>query len=239
MRSALGYFSLFALVVAGLLLALNFIVPDMLPGREEQGRFIYLLMWLALIGSGAMGSYRANIGVAIKQALAWLVIFLLVVLAYSYRDDVMGLWKKMQGELRPSLPVEVQDATNPSTHSGYVVALRKGDDGHFHANGQVNGKRVKFLVDTGASSVALTAADAKRAGYDLRKLNYNIPVNTASGQIFGAAVMLDSVAVGRIKLKKVPAIVLKDGLDTSLLGMSYLGRLHKFEASRNQLLLRK
>lgn len=239
MRSALGYFAFFALVVAGLMLAVNFIAPDMLPGREEQGRFVYLLMWLALIGSGAAGSYKANMGVAIKQALVWLAIFLLVVLGYSYRNDMAGVWQRMQGELMPAKPVDVQDHSGPSTPAGYVVALRKGDDGHFHADGQVNGKRVKFLVDTGASTVALTEADARRAGVDMARLSFSIPVNTASGQTFGAAVTLDSVSVGRIKLKNVSAIVMKDGLDTSLLGMSYLGRLQKFEASRNQLILRK
>lgn len=239
MRSSLGFFAIFALIVAGLMLAINFIAPDLLPGKEDQGRFVYLLMWLALIGGGVLGSYRANMGVAIKQALAWLAIFLLVVLGYSYRDDMTNAWQRIQGELMPAKPVEVSGNTNSASPSGYVVALRKGDDGHFHADGQVNGKRVKFLVDTGASSVALTASDAKRAGIDLNKLSFSIPVNTASGQTFGAAVTLESVAVGRIKLKKVQAIVLKDGLGTSLLGMSYLGRLQKFEASRNQLILRK
>lgn len=237
MRSALGYFALFALVVAGLLLAVNFLAPDMLPGREDQARFVYLLMWLALIGGGMFGSYKARMGVAIKQALAWFAIFLLVVLGYSYRHDALNVGQRLQAELMPSKPVEVKQAAQ--TSDGYTVALHKADDGHFHAAGMINNTRVQFLVDTGASSVALTAADAKRAGLFPRDLKYNIPVSTASGHTFGAAVTLKSVRIGPIVIKNVQAIVMKDGLDQSLLGMSFLGRLQKFEASRDQLILRK
>jgi len=81
--------------------------------------------------------------------------------------------------------------------------------------------------------------DAKRAGVNIDKLRFNIPVSTASGQVYAARTMLDYLSIGQLRIENVDAMVMRDGLDTSLLGMSYLGRLSRFEATKNQLILRR
>jgi aspartyl protease family protein len=116
--------------------------------------------------------------------------------------------------------------------------VSKADDGHFWAQGDVNGRWVKFLVDTGASTVALTATDARRLGLDPDTLEYARPVFTANGQTLAAAVTLDHVAVAGARIENVQALVVREGLQTSLLGMSYLGRLSRFEATPSALILR-
>jgi aspartyl protease family protein len=119
-----------------------------------------------------------------------------------------------------------------------AASLSKAPDGHFWAEGAVNGQRVRFLVDTGASSVALTSNDAQRLGFDLAGLDYDIPVRTANGESRAARVKLNSVSVAGARMANVDALVVKHGLQVSLLGMSYLGRLSRFEASQNVLILR-
>lgn len=136
-----------------------------------------------------------------------------------------------QAEAAP--PVEPTPAA-----TGGAASLVKAADGHFWAEAQVNGKRVRFLVDTGATTVALTAADAKRLGMDPADLTFDRPVNTASGQVHAAMVELDYVSVAGARVEKVQALVLERGLTSSLLGMSYLGRLSKFEATPTALILR-
>jgi aspartyl protease family protein len=86
--------------------------------------------------------------------------------------------------------------------------------------------------------VALTAADAERLGVDVHNLSYDQPVNTANGVSHAARVKLDYVSVAGARVGEVPAMVVKDGLTTSLLGMSYLGRLSRFEATPSALILR-
>ncbi len=125
------------------------------------------------------------------------------------------------------------DAPQAETSS----AIAKSSDGHFWANGDVNGSQVRFLVDTGATAVALTPADARRLGYDLHGLNYGYRVVTATGQTRAAAVRLASVTVAGARLENVDALVIEKGLDTSLLGMTYLGRLASFQATRQSLIL--
>jgi aspartyl protease family protein len=117
------------------------------------------------------------------------------------------------------------------------AALVKGSDGHFWADGQVNGAPVRFLVDTGASNVSLTPQDAQRLGLDPTHLTYDQPVRTADGQSLAARVQLKSVTVNGVRMADVDALVIDQGLPASLLGMSYLGRLSRFEATPRALVL--
>lgn len=114
-------------------------------------------------------------------------------------------------------------------------AVAKAADGHFWADAEVNGAPVHFLVDTGATAVALTPADAQRLGFKPADLRYSYNVTTATGSSRAASVTLTSVSINGARLDNVKALVIADGLDVSLLGMSYLGRLTRFEATRDTL----
>lgn len=117
------------------------------------------------------------------------------------------------------------------------AAILKARDGHYWADGQVNGRTVRFLVDTGATEVALTPDDARRLGYDPSSLTYGYRVLTAGGQIRAASIKLASLTVAGARLENVDALVIDKGLDTSLLGMTYLGRLSRFVATPGALVL--
>lgn len=117
------------------------------------------------------------------------------------------------------------------------ASIHKSKDGHFWASGDVGGASVRFLVDTGATEVALTPADAERLGFRPFDLDYGRRVITAGGASRAAAVTLSSVSVDGARLEDVDALVVERGLDVSLLGMSYLGRLARFEANREALVL--
>ena len=122
---------------------------------------------------------------------------------------------------------------------GVAVSIPKSQrDGQYWTEATVNGGFVKFLVDTGASSVALTPEDARKAGIRLDRLEYNIPISTAGGDNVAARVTLDRVAIGAVSVRNVDALVVPEGLSTSLLGMTYLGQLQKVEVTPTALLLR-
>lgn len=123
------------------------------------------------------------------------------------------------------------------------ASVSKAADGHFWAEAQVDGAgaapgRVKFLVDTGATIVALTEPDARRLGLDPSTLAYETEVQTAAGETRAARVRLRSVSVAGARVEDVEAVVVRAGLNDSLLGMSYLGRLSAFEATQSALILR-
>lgn len=133
-------------------------------------------------------------------------------------------------------PLAVSPAEADPASSAAQVA--KARDGHYWAEAMVDGRWVRFLVDTGASTVALTREDALRLGFDLDNLTYDRPVATASGKTMAAGVTLDRVSVAGARVDGVEALVVKEGLSASLLGMSYLGRLSRFEATPTSLILR-
>lgn len=119
-----------------------------------------------------------------------------------------------------------------------AAQIVKGADGHFWAEAKVDGRAVRFLIDTGATAVALSQTDAKRLGIDTQGLDYSYTVMTASGQTRAASVKLASVSVAGAQVRDVDALVVEKGLETSLLGMSYLGRLSSFQATPRALVLR-
>lgn len=137
----------------------------------------------------------------------------------------------------PELRVPSAAAATLGGAEGGAAQLTKDSDGHFWAQGNVDGKAVRFLVDTGATAVSLSMADAQRLGIDTSKLNYDYNVITADGRTRAASVKLASVAIAGARVRDVDALVIEKGLENSLLGMSYLGRLSRFEATPTSLIL--
>jgi aspartyl protease family protein len=129
-------------------------------------------------------------------------------------------------------------ATAETAQDGHVTAISADENGHFSAAALVNGVYVEMLADTGASLVVLTHADARRVGIDPAQLSYNVPVKTANGQAMAAHTVLDEVQVGAIRVRNVGALVAQRGvLPTSLLGMSFIGAISRFELRGDQLVL--
>jgi aspartyl protease family protein len=127
--------------------------------------------------------------------------------------------------------------TAPSSDRAQVT-LAAGPGGHFVADGAVNGNPVRFLVDTGATSIALPARDADRLGIDFRKGQRGFS-QTANGPVTVYKVSLDSVRLGDIELKSVDAIVIEQGLDIALLGMTFLNRVEMKRDGQTMTLIRR
>ncbi len=128
-------------------------------------------------------------------------------------------------------------AVSSTVVNTHTTAIPKASDGHYWVNAVVNEKAVKFLVDTGATVVALTPADAQRLGFNAGNLVFDQKISTANGQTLGARVTLVTVGVGQSEVQNVDAMVIKEGLSTSLLGMSYLGRLSRIDVTPSSLVL--
>ena len=118
------------------------------------------------------------------------------------------------------------------------VSIARSRDGHFWIDAEVNGRQIRFLVDTGASDVVLTREDADRLGILLQPQDYSLIYRTASGTTRAAPVQLDYVSFGTLHLWNVEAAVNQSNMDVSLLGQSFLSRLSGFEVSGNILTLR-
>ncbi len=124
--------------------------------------------------------------------------------------------------------------------SGELVdhELHRAADGLFYVNARVNGAKIRFLVDTGASVVVLTKADATRAGVTTTAEDFSAPAQTAGGNASMARITLAHVEVGAVSNKAIAAAVASDGLNISLLGQSWLSRLQSMSVEGDRMILR-
>ena len=126
----------------------------------------------------------------------------------------------------------------PARSDRELVTLAADPQGHFVTDGAINGNPVRFLVDTGATTVALPGRDAERMGIDYRKGRRGVS-HTANGPVSVYRVTLDTVKLGAIELRSVDAIVIERGLDIALLGMTFLNRVEMKRDGSTMTLVRR
>ena len=192
-------------------------------------RVISLVLLLAVLGAGVIagGPRLVEIG---RALLVWGALAVVLIAVYSYRTDIERAGRTVLSSVVPGLAVTIQDG----------VTVTRSADGHFRIQGAVNGTPVTFLLDTGASLVLLTAEDASRAGIALEGTDFSLPVSTANGMTHVAPVSLDLVTVGSVEETHVVGAVAPAGsVPTSLLGMSFLSRLYRFEITGDRLVLQQ
>ena len=143
------------------------------------------------------------------------------------------------GAAAPSLMAAHPAAASAAAPSNSrSVVIPPGRNGHFEVEGRVDGRRLDFMVDTGASVIALTQRDAASLGIHPLHSDFTAAVKTANGTVRAAPVELNLVEIDDIEVHNVAAMVLPEGaLSDNLLGLSFLQRLHHFEYSDGKLVL--
>ena len=188
---------------------------------DQYGRIAYLVLLLIAVGGWMLAANRRQIGKMAQQAAVWGFIFLGTVAG-------IGLWSDVVKDVAPRASVV-----------GNRVEIPRGYDGHYHLTLNLNDVPVDFVIDTGASSIALGPRDAERVGIDLDNLAYIGEARTANGIVETAPVRLDTLTIGDIRDENVPAMVLRADLEQSLMGMSYLSRFARVSIEGNRLILER
>ncbi|WP_095589351.1 retropepsin-like aspartic protease family protein [Actibacterium ureilyticum] len=187
---------------------------------DQLGRLIYLVLLGAVVGGYFMVEGRKRLGKVAQQAAIWGLIFVGMMAGY-------GLWS----DIRSTGPRQQVYATEGR------IEVPRSPDGHYHLTMQINGTAIPFVVDTGATNMVLTRADAARVGIDTDSLAFIGQANTANGTVRTAPVRLDSVEIGPFRDSGVRAWVNGGEMDGSLLGMSYLQRFSSVEFAGGRLIL--
>jgi aspartyl protease family protein len=159
------------------------------------------------------------------------------VMALAVASALSAAWWLNHAEARGQAQAAVPALARGPAQGGPAQVL-KAADGHYWAEALMDDKVVRVMVDTGASVVVLTPADAARLGLRLQPGDFSATVRTASGPVRAAPATLGTVAVAGARVDRVQALVVERGLPHSLLGMSYLGRLSSFSATPAGLTLR-
>jgi aspartyl protease family protein len=118
------------------------------------------------------------------------------------------------------------------------MVLTRSPDGHYYAPGNADGASVRFLVDTGATVVALTQSDAELLGHYVNSGELTVVGRGAGGEVKGKVVTIKRLSVGDISADNVRAVIIPDGLPVSLLGQSFLSRVAQVTISDNRMTLK-
>jgi aspartyl protease family protein len=164
------------------------------------------------------------IGWALRWMLLWCGAAVLVISATN-----TGHWLPLLAKVQPQPAISTATSAESALAAGINTLVYPADErGHVIIEAVVNGAPVRFLVDTGASFVTLTPADARAAGLSPRQLAFNQRASTANGEVRIATVTLRELRLGQLTVSEVPAAVIEN-LKISLLGMSFLSRLQSYE----------
>lgn len=200
--------------------------------NEAFAQTLYMGVWGIVLGAALLGS-RIPFGEAARSLAIWLAIALVLMAGYQYRYELQDVASRVTAGVIPGSPLSISDG------DGIAVMLDKSTNGHFEVRGEVDGRTIDFLIDTGATTTVLTAADASRVGIDVSSLSYSVPVSTANGVARAARASADEIRIGKISRSRVPLLVAEPGrLGQSLLGMNFLGTLSGFDVRGDRLILR-
>ncbi len=229
-RSRLGlYLWLGLLAAAGLLI---FILDRTFPtGDSPLGDpyFVRSIGFLALISTGLLFVREINLKQTVRNILIWVAVGGVLIIGFSFQNELRDLGLRLRSQLVPGYPVE----SGPRE-----ITLSEGENGHFHVYGEINGTRIRFLIDTGASDTVLDPADAQRAGIDMSGLTFDRPFGSANGVGYGASLDLAQLSVGPIRFSNVRVSVNRAPMGSSLLGMTFLKRLKSYSVSNGKLIMR-
>jgi aspartyl protease family protein len=197
------------------------------PGGDQALTFIYLLGCLVLVVSALMVR-RVPMAHALKVAAGWVLIFAAVFTGFALKDDFAALGRRVlaagAGEQEPSI-------------AGKEVRIHKSPDGHFWVNAEVNGVRIPFLVDSGATTTSLSTGAARRAGVEPSD-PLPVLIDTANGMVSARRATIERLRVGGIERKGLKADTADAFGDTNVLGMNFLSSLHGWGVEGEWLVLK-
>ncbi|WP_374297758.1 TIGR02281 family clan AA aspartic protease [Sphingomonas sp.] len=161
---------------------------------------------------------RPKAGPVLKMAAAWVGIFAIGLILVSQRHHVTGLFTDQRVE-------------------GSQTRIRMGEDGHFHADVTVNGVTRSMLIDSGATTTALSVNTARAAGLDLEESPFPRMLQTANGPVAARTATASSVTVGSIDTRDLTVVVSPAFGDQDVLGMNFLSRLGSWSVEKGELVL--
>ena len=195
--------------------------------ESDTASLVYSLMLLVLVGS-ALISRALPIGQTIKMALGWIGIFALIFLLVSFRPEMKLIWQRISGELGL--------ASAPAI-TGEPMTLRKSEDGHFWVTAEVNGRPMRFMVDSGATFTAISTEAAQAAGIAPSGLGLRTVIETANGMVEADRASIADLRVGSLAMRDHDVLI-SDGLgDTNLLGMNFLSELESWRVEGSSMIL--
>lgn len=192
---------------------------------ENGPSLIWGVICILLLVS-SLAARRLPLGYISKAALAWIAIFAALFAIFSFRFEFNSIWERLKAD--------VSGTAGQSTR-GEAIELRRQDDGHYWIIVDINGKPVRFMVDSGATMTAINATTAQEVGVEAD--GYPIILSTANGRVAAKRATVRSLAVGPHKIENHSVVVSESLGDVNLLGMNFLNSMQSWRVEANVMIL--
>jgi aspartyl protease family protein len=214
--------------VGFLVLALMRAFPEVSHTPDDWGSIAYYALFLVLLAAGAGRLTRGALPQHLRHVAIWLAIVAVLALGFAYRDLLAEVPRRLQLAFGAGAPIATAERE---------LVIPQNDEGAYVVVGKVNGQKVLFVVDTGATDTVLSPRDARRLGMPVDQLTYDGESETANGTGHSAPITADSLEVGPIRLQRFAMAVNQAPMSASLLGLSFLDRLESYEFRGRKLVL--
>ena len=195
---------------------------------DDQG---LSLLWavgaLALVGS-ALFARRIGFGEIVRLTLIWLAIFAVFIIGFAYKAEFISVWNRVTSELL---------GENDQQVAGDTLRIRQSEDGHFWVKAMVNDTEVDFLIDSGATTTAMSVPTAKSAMAEISENGFPVIINTANGTVEAQRGSIQKLSIGPISAKDLPIVVAEEFGGTNVIGMNFLSRLDSWRVEGNEMIL--
>ena len=196
---------------------------------EDGPSLIWGVVCIALLLS-SLAARRLPLGYVAKAAFAWIAIFAALFAIFSFRFEFKAIWERVKADI---------SGTAGQSVSGEEITIRRQDDGHYWLQVDVNGKPVRFMIDSGATTTAVNANTARETGIEVDATGYPVFLNTANGSVAARRGIIQSLKIGTHEIGQHNVVVSESFGDTNVLGMNFLDSMQSWKVEANVMTLKQ
>lgn len=196
---------------------------------EDGPSLIWGVVCIVLLLS-SLAARRLPLGYVAKAAFAWIAIFAALFAIFSFRFEFKAVWERVKADI---------SGTAGQSVSGEEITIRRQDDGHYWLQVDVNGKPVRFMIDSGATTTAVNASTARETGIQVDTDGYPVFLNTANGSVAAQRGIIQSLKIGTHEIGQHNVVVSESFGDTNVLGMNFLDSMQSWKVEANVMTLKQ
>ena len=196
---------------------------------EDGPSLIWGVVCILLLLS-SLAARRLPLGYVAKAAFAWIAIFAALFAIFSFRFEFKAVWERVKADISGTAGQSVR---------GTEITIRRQDDGHYWLQLDVNGKPVRFMIDSGATTTAVNANTARETGIQVDANGYPVFLNTANGSVAAQRGIIQSLKIGTYEIGQHNVVVSESFGDTNVLGMNFLDNMQSWKVEANVMTLKQ
>lgn len=195
---------------------------------EDQNINLVFAIGALVLVAAALFSRRIGFGEIVRNILVWVAIFAVFIVGFSYQREILAVWNRVSGEMT---------GTNEQFVVGDTLRIRQSPDGHFWIDAMVNELPVRFLIDSGATTTAMTLRTAQSAGIDISESPFPVVLVTANGSVEAQRGTIQSLEIGPLVAQDLPVVVAEEFGDSNVIGMNFLSKLRSWRVEGAEMVL--